>query len=80
MTFNNSVELLATAGTWEALMAAVDFTHERGVKLYITLNNLISAEELAPSEKFLRYLNAIQPDAILVQDLAVKDRLNLFAA
>lgn len=102
---NNSVELLAPAGTWEALTAAVEagadavylggkafnmrvhnsnfnfddeqlkaavaFTHERGVKIYITLNNLISAEELAPLEKFLHYLNEIQPDAILVQDLAV---------
>ena len=101
----NSVELLAPAGTWDALVAAVDagadavylggkafnmrvhnsnfnfddaqlkaaieFAHDRGVKIYITLNNLISAEELAPLEKYLRYLNEIQPDAILVQDLAV---------
>ena len=101
----HSVELLAPAGTWDALVAAVDagadavylggkafnmrvhnsnfnfddaqlkaaieFAHDRGVKIYITLNNLISAEELAPLEKYLRYLNEIQPDAILVQDLAV---------
>ena len=101
----NSVELLAPAGTWEALVAAVEagadavylggkafnmrvhnsnfnfddaqlkdaveFAHGRGVKIYITLNNLISTEELAPLEKFLHYLNEIQPDAILVQDLAV---------
>lgn len=101
----HSVELLAPAGTWDALVAAVDagadavylggkafnmrvhnsnfnfddaqlkaaieFAHGRGVKIYITLNNLISAEELAPLEKYLRYLNEIQPDAILVQDLAV---------
>ena len=100
-----SVELLAPAGQWESLVAAVEagadavylggkafnmrvhrtdfnfddeqlkaaieFAHGRGVKIYITLNNLISAEELAPLEKYLRYLDAIQPDAILVQDLAV---------
>ena len=99
------VELLAPAGTWEALVAAVEagadavylggkafnmrvhnsnfnfsdeqlksaiqFAHERGVKIYVTLNNLISNDELAPLEKFLRYLNEIQPDSILVQDLAV---------
>ena len=99
------VELLAPAGTWEALVAAVEagadavylggkafnmrvhnssfnfsdeqlkaaieFAHGRGVKIYITLNNLISAEELEPLEKYLHYLNEIQPDAILVQDLAV---------
>ena len=100
-----SVELLAPAGQWESLVAAIeagadavylggkafnmrvhrtdfnfddaqlkaaiDFAHERGVKIYVTLNNLISAEELAPLEKFLHYLNEIQPDSILVQDLAV---------
>ena len=99
------VELLAPAGTWEALVAAVEagadavylggkafnmrvhnsnfnfsdeqlkaaieFAHERGVKIYVTLNNLISNDELAPLEKFLRYLDEIQPDSILVQDLAV---------
>lgn len=100
-----SVELLAPAGTWDALVAAikagadavylggkafnmrvhqssfnfddaqlkaaVDFAHGHGVKIYVTLNNLISNEELAPLEKYLRYLDEIQPDAILVQDLSV---------
>ena len=100
-----SVELLAPAGQWESLVAAIEagadavylggkafnmrvhrtdfnfddaqlkaaikFAHERDVKIYITLNNLISAEEIAPLEKYLAYLNEIQPDAILVQDLAV---------
>ena len=99
------VELLAPAGQWESLVAAVeagadavylggkafnmrvhrsdfnfddaqlkaavDFAHGRGVKIYVTLNNLISTEELAPLEKFLRFLDEIQPDSILVQDLAV---------
>ena len=101
----NSVELLAPAGQWESLVAAIEagadavylggkafnmrvhrtdfnfddaqlkaaiqFAHERGVKIYITLNNLISAEEIAPLEKYLAYLDEIQPDSILVQDLAV---------
>lgn len=101
----NSVELLAPAGQWESLIAAIEagadavylggkafnmrvhrtdfnfsdeqlkaaieFAHERGVKIYVTLNNLISAEEIAPLEKYLAYLNEIQPDSILVQDLAV---------
>ncbi len=55
----------------EQLKAAIDFAHERDVKIYVTLNNLISAEEIAPLEKYLRYLDEIQPDSILVQDLAV---------
>ena len=100
-----SVELLAPAGTWDALEAAVEagadavylggkhfnmrmhegdfnfddemlkkaiaYTHSHGVRLYITLNNLISDEELPALRDYLRYLNEIRPDAILVQDFAV---------
>lgn len=53
------------------LKAAAEFSHERGVKLYITLNNLISAEEIEPLKKYLAFLDEIQPDAVIVQDLAV---------
>ena len=100
-----SVELLAPAGTWEALEAAVEagadavylggkhfnmrmhegdfnfddaalkraveYTHSHGVHLYITLNNLISDEEIPALRKYLAYLEEIRPDAILVQDFAV---------
>lgn len=100
-----SVELLAPAGNWDALEAAVEagadavylggkhfnmrmhrgdtnfddamlkraiaFTHGHGVRLYITLNNLISDEEIPALKKYLAYLAEIKPDAILVQDFAV---------
>lgn len=100
-----SVELLAPAGTWDALVAdvesgadavylggkhfnmrmhegqfnfddehlqkALDYAHTHGVKLYITLNNLISDEEIPQLKEYLSYLDQIQPDAILVQDFAV---------
>ena len=103
-----SVELLAPAGNWEALEAAVEagaaavylggthsnmrmhrnkdtnfddemlkkaveYTHAHGVHLYITLNNLISVDEVEPLKKYLAYLNEIRPDAILVQDFAVME-------
>lgn len=100
-----SVELLAPAGTWDALVAsvesgadavylggkhfnmrmhegefnfddallkkAIDYAHEHGVRLYITLNNLISNEEIQALREYLAYLNEIRPDALLVQDFAV---------
>ena len=100
-----SVELLAPAGNWETLVAAIDagadaiylggkhfnmrmlksdanfdnemlkkaveYAHAHGVMLYITINNLISDEEIPELEEYLTYLNEIQPDAILIQDLAV---------
>lgn len=100
-----SVELLAPAGNWETLVAAIDagadaiylggkhfnmrmlksdanfdnemlkkaveYAHAHGVMLYITINNLISDEEIPELEEYLTYLNEIQPNAILIQDLAV---------
>ena len=55
----------------DELRAAVKYAHARGVKLDITLNNLISVEEIPPLEKYLQFLNEIQPDALIVQDFAV---------
>ncbi|WP_302815591.1 peptidase U32 family protein [Selenomonas flueggei] len=100
-----SVELLAPAGTWDAMTAAIDagadavylggkhfnmrlhegdfnfddarlkeaidYAHAHDVHLYVTLNNLISNEELPPLRDYLAYLEEIRPDAILVQDFAV---------
>ena len=53
------------------LQRAVDFAHNHNVKLYITINNLISAEELPALENYLKFLSDIKPDAVLVQDFAV---------
>lgn len=66
----------------EQLAKAVQYAHDHGVALYITINNLISDAELPELEEYLIYLNKIQPDAILIQDLAVaqlvkKLKLNL---
>ena len=100
-----SVELLAPAGTWDAMTAAIDagadavylggkhfnmrlhegdfnfddarlkeaidYAHAHDVHLYVTLNNLISNEELPALRDYLAYLEKIRPDAILVQDFAV---------
>lgn len=100
-----SIELLAPAGTWEVLEAAVeagadaiylggkrfnmrmhrtdvnfddkmlaqavDFTHKNNVKLYVTVNNLISDREIDNMKSYLKFLDDIKPDALIVQDLAV---------
>ena len=69
--FNMRMHRADTNFADEALKKAVAYTHARGVKLYITLNNLISNEELPQLRQYLLFLNEIKPDAILVQDLAV---------
>ena len=55
----------------EELKKAVKYAHERNIKLYITINNLISEEEIPALKEYLIFLNEINPDALLVQDFAV---------
>ncbi len=99
----NKIELLAPAGNFECLIAAVqsgadavylsgksfgarsfadnfdldtlenavDYCHLRGVKVYVTVNTLVSDKETAELCGYLRFLNKIGTDAIIVQDMGV---------
>ena len=55
----------------EEIKNAADFAHSHGKKIYITLNNLISPEEISPLKDYLEILEKIQPDALIVQDFSV---------
>ncbi|MBE6572219.1 MAG: U32 family peptidase [Ruminococcaceae bacterium] len=57
--------------TDEELKSAIDFAHERGVKVYITVNVMPRQYELDAFEKYLSYLSQIKPDALIVADLGV---------
>lgn len=50
---------------------AVEFTHQKGVKLYVTLNNVYFEDDLAELQAYLEFLEQIQVDALIVQDLSV---------
>ena len=95
-----TMELLSPAGSYEALLAAVqngadavymglggfnarrsarnftdedfaravDYCHERGVKVYLTLNTLLTDRELPEAAEVLRKASAWGVDAVLVQD------------
>lgn len=59
---------LADNFTDAELQAAVRFAHRRGVKVYVTVNTLVKERELGDAYAYLRYLEAIHADAIIVQD------------
>ncbi len=93
-------ELLAPAGSWEALVAAVEngadavylggqmfnarqsainfnesmleqavrYAHLHGVKVYVTVNVLISNQEINDAVRFLGRLQAFGVDAAIIQD------------
>lgn len=99
----NKIELLAPAGNFECLIAAVqcgadaiylsgkgfgarsfadnfnseelekamDYCHLRGVKVYVTVNTLVADREFDELCTYLRFLNRIGTDAIIVQDFGV---------
>lgn len=62
----------------DTLKKAVEYAHAHNALLYITINNLISDDELPELVEYLKFLNEIQPDAILIQDLAVAQIVKKF--
>lgn len=57
--------------TDEQIAEAVRYAHERGVKLYVVVNNLLCNDELNDMDHFLQFLQEAQVDAVIVQDLGV---------
>ncbi|MEE0265828.1 MAG: DUF3656 domain-containing protein [Acutalibacteraceae bacterium] len=53
----------------EALKEAVEFCHDRGVKLYLTMNTLITDNELPTALSIAQYAYELKIDAIIVQDV-----------
>ena len=57
--------------TRESLAEAVAYCHVRGVKVYLTLNTLLSDGELPGAVEEARFASEVGVDAVLVQDLGV---------
>ncbi len=57
--------------TNESLIDAINYCHLRGVKIYLTVNTLLSDDELLELEAFLTPLYEAGMDAFIVQDLGV---------
>ncbi|MDR3074505.1 MAG: U32 family peptidase [Candidatus Methanoplasma sp.] len=50
---------------------AVNYAHDRGVKVYVTVNTLIKDSEMDDAVSFVRFLDDIDADAVLIQDLGL---------
>ena len=55
----------------EALREAIHFAHLRKVAIHVTVNTIVSDEEMGPLRDYLRFLYEAGADAVLVQDLGV---------
>ena len=59
--------------TPEQFAETVEYCHVRGVKVYLTLNTLLSDAELPGAAEQVRFASDAGADAVLVQDLGVLD-------
>ncbi len=63
----------------EMLTNAVKYCHERKVKVYLTLNTLVSDEEMKNAEKLISFCAKSGVDAFIVQDLGLVERIKVLA-
>jgi len=56
----------------DAMLAkAIQYAHDRNVRLYVTVNNLINDGEIDNMRAYLKLLDELKPDALIVQDLSI---------
>ncbi len=55
----------------EELLSALDYCHERGVSVYVTVNTLLFNREFGKLKETLDYYYSIGVDAVIVQDMGV---------
>lgn len=55
----------------EDMIAGVEFAHQHGVKVHVTVNILAHNEDLAGVEAYLQELKEVKPDALIIADPAI---------
>lgn len=60
------------------LEGAVNYAHDRKVKVYVTVNTLVKDTELEEAISFVKFLDDIGADAILIQDLGLLRAIDRF--
>ncbi|MBO7148655.1 MAG: U32 family peptidase [Clostridia bacterium] len=57
--------------TNDELKSAIEYAHERGVKVYLTLNTMPHPDEYEALTDYLHFLKTTPPDAVICVDLGV---------
>ena len=68
---NYSLRANAKNFSLEEMKEAVDYAHSIGRKVYITCNIVFHNEDLEGLKEYLKYLESIHVDAVLVSDISV---------
>ena len=57
--------------TIEEMKEGVEFAHEAGVKVYVTVNILAHNDDLEPALTYVKELKDVNPDALIIADPAI---------
>jgi len=66
-----SARQYASNFTNEEIEWAIDYSHIRGVKAYVTMNTLVKDSELETAGQYLQFLCDAGADAVIVQDIGI---------
>jgi len=55
---------------------AVNYAHEKNVRVYVTVNTLIKDHEMNDAVSYVRFLDDIGADAVLVQDIGLLENIS----
>ncbi|MEG2378971.1 MAG: U32 family peptidase [Bacilli bacterium] len=61
--------------TNEEIIEAVNYAHIYGVKIYITTNTIIYEDEVETFTEYIRFLNSVNVDAIIIQDIGMMHKI-----
>lgn len=62
--------------SFEEMAEAIQIAHGLGKKVFVTVNNMLNEQEMEETGNYLKYLDEIGPDALIVQDFAVISLIN----
>lgn len=65
--------------TLDELREGMSFAHERGAQVYVVLNSFLHDKDLAELPEFVKYLEEIGTDAVIVSDLGVVKSVREFS-
>ena len=71
--------LRAFAGNFEDVAEPVKYCHERGKKAYITLNIYPRIDDEKEIIEYIKYLEKVKPDGVIVSDLGVMSLVKKYA-
>lgn len=66
--------------TYAELEEGVEFAHERGALVYVVLNSFLHDSDLDELPEFLKYIDQIEVDAVIVSDLGVIETVKQYSS